>query len=126
MAKLPSLCPHCRKIVPAGQRCPCRPRSQDRPQAERVQAAPWRKEYSSAEYQRNRQLALDLTDGRCSRTGKIIAIKKNGRWYMQGGSVNHKVPLSDGGTHALSNLEPLSNEEHVKYDSFRRRKNKGY
>ena len=120
------LCPTCGKPVPAGEPCPrCGARKYRRtPEQERERNArnPTRKSYGSAEYRRNRQIALDITGGRCAMTGVRIAEKIGGEWSMLGnGGVHHVVPLSEGGTDDLSNLMPLCTKAHALVEAELRR-----
>ena len=128
-----SLCPRCGFALPGGLPCPrcghgSRKRSRRTPEQERArkQSNPWRSRYSSAEYKRNCQRALDATGGRCAVSGIRIADMRDGRWVMRpNGGVHHKVPLSRGGTDDVSNLMPLDVKVHNMIDAQRRREERG-
>lgn len=122
------LCSRCGRPVPEGKSCPrcgsARSASRRTKDAERARKSenPWRSEYGSAEYQRNRQIALDKTDGRCAVSGIRIADKRNGRWVMrQNGGVHHIVALSEGGDNSVGNLLPLDVRVHAQIEARRRR-----
>lgn len=121
------MCAKCGRPHAVGERCPMRAASSGSKRTReqergRKAANPWRRSYSSAEYQRARQAALDATDGRCAVSGVRIAEKRGGRWVMLGnGGVHHKVPLSQGGTNDASNLVPLETGVHNRVDAARRR-----
>lgn len=128
MSRLRFICPHCRRIVPAGERCPCRPKPKRRPTSgdrTRAEREPWRKRYGEAEYQRNRQEALDLSKGRCVDCGVQIAMRREGRWMMVGGGeVDHETPLCDGGGHEVRRLRPRCKRCHSKVEAARRKQRK--
>ena len=52
--------------------------------------------YSDPAYQANRRTVLARAGGRCERCGKRATIQ-----------VDHVTPVSQGGTHALANLQAL-------------------
>lgn len=130
------LCPRCGKPVPMGKPCPrcsaarakAKPHGPARtPEQERRRngSEPWRRHYGSAEYQRNRQRALDATGGCCAVSGARIADKVGGRWVMRpNGGVHHIVALSEGGTNDVSNLVPLDVRVHAQVEAERRRNDK--
>ena len=96
-------CPRCNQIHERGQRCPLR---KGRPKHN--------KQYDDAEYRRNRRRALDRTQGRCARCGRLIADRDSrGEWRMREGGVHHIVNLKEGGGHATGNLAPLCDECHL-------------
>lgn len=125
-SKLPTFCPHCGAVVPAGRRCGCRPRPKrkDTPgDLTRDSREPWRKNYQEAEYKRNRQEAIERTRGRCEDCWKKVAHFNGVRWVTKGygGEVHHKVPLADGGTNDASNLTLLCQSCHAYRDAELRR-----
>ena len=76
MSRMKTYCPHCGSIVPAGQRCQCRPRPKRKPtkgDKTRAKREPWRSNYASAEYQSARQQAIARTNGRCTDCGRQCA-----------------------------------------------------
>lgn len=52
--------------------------------------------YASPEYLRNRKLALRRANGRCERCGRRARLQ-----------VDHVIPVAQGGSHALANLQAL-------------------
>ena len=127
MSRMRSYCPHCGRIVPAGQRCACRPRPKRKPtQADKARAKrePWRRNYSSAEYQAARQQAIDRTKGRCTDCGRQCAWHDGKRWRTagMGGEVDHIVPLCKGGTNDPANLALRCKSCHGLKDAKLRRK----
>lgn len=126
MALNRSYCPHCGRIVPAGQRCSCRPRPKRKPTAgdkTRAKREPWRRDYSSAAYQAARQQAIGRTKGRCSSCGKVCAWFDGGSWRTagMGGEVDHIVPLCKGGSNDARNLQLLCKRCHGSKDARLRR-----
>lgn len=126
MALMRSYCPHCGKVVPAGQRCKCRPRSPRRPtpgDSTRSEREPWRKNYSTREYQQARQAAIARSEGRCVDCGRICARRDGDRWVTlgMGGEVDHVDALCDGGTNDSRNLQLRCKSCHAKRDARRRR-----
>ena len=125
MARTRSFCPYCHGIVPAGRRCPCR-KAKRKPtpgDADRRQREPWRGNYSTAEYRRNRQAAIERTQGRCTDCGCTCAEKRDGVWRTAGlgGEVDHLVALEDGGGNEPSNLALRCKSCHANRDAARRR-----
>lgn len=125
MARTRSFCPYCHAIVPAGQRCPCR-KSKRKPtpgDAARKQREPWRGNYGTAEYQRNRQTAIERTQGRCTDCDCKAAEHDGTKWRTApyGGEVDHLVALEDGGNNEPSNLALRCKSCHAKRDAARRR-----
>lgn len=119
-------CPHCGGTYPAGTRCPCRPRPKRRPteaDATRAEREPWRSEYGTAEYRRERQEAIARARGRCADCGRPCAELKGGRWTTAGlgGEVHHERALRDGGPSGRENLVLLCRSCHAKRDAARRR-----
>lgn len=121
------MCPRCGKPYP-GASCPrCKAsekhgrRTREQEEA-RKEANPWRREYSSAEYRRARQIALSETQGRCAICGRVVA-RFSGRWSMLpgAGGVHHVRPLSGGGGNSADNLVPLCSRCHNQVDATRRR-----
>ena len=62
--KLPSICPYCRRIVPARQVCECRPKRQVDEQ-QRNSKQPYRDAYRDPTYIRNRALRYRMVGGLC-------------------------------------------------------------
>lgn len=54
----------------------------------------WRAGYSDPEYRKNRELAIRRDGGRCAKCGRSDLPLE----------VDHRIPLSKGGTNALGNL----------------------
>ena len=116
-SKTNTFCPHCYRVVPAGQTCPCRNRD-----ARRRANEPWRASYSDPEYIRNRQVAIARQHGRCKDCGRIAAEWDGREWKTRrlGGEVDHEVPLAKGGTNDASNLALRCQHCHRKADAIRR------
>ena len=97
MSRMQTFCPHCGRVVPKGQRCPCRPRPKRKPtkgDGTRAEREPWRREYSSGEYQAARQEAIARTKGRCSDCGRVCAWFDGKRWRTAGmGGEPHRAPV---------------------------------
>jgi len=126
MGRMATFCPHCGRIVPAGRCCDCRPRpKRQRTQGDytRAEREPWRSEYWTGDYQRNRQLAIARTKGRCTDCGRVCAWHDGSKWRTagMGGEVDHVVALSEGGTNDAGNLELRCKSCHGKRDARRRR-----
>lgn len=119
MGKRRSFCPHCYRVVPAGQTCPCRNRD-----AERKQLEPWRKNYSNPEYVRNRQVVIARQNGRCIDCGTTCAHFDGAKWVTKpyGGEVDHITPLRAGGTNSPSNMALRCKRCHSVADAARRKK----
>lgn len=125
MTRRKTFCPYCSRIVPAGQRCPCRARPKRKPtpgDLTRKQREPWRTDYDSPDFRRNRQQVIEQQDGRCKDCGTICARKVNGKWRTKeyGGEVDHELPLCEGGTNETSNLALRCRSCHAKADNQRR------
>ena len=89
-----------------------------RTEAERLVTEPHRAKYRDPEYRRNRRIVLKRADGHCESCG--------GGFGEPGPRVDHKTPLSQGGTNDLSNLWALCVGCHkAKTASDRRRHAKG-
>lgn len=125
MAKTRTFCPYCHAIVPAGQRCPCRKakRKATAGDATRQQREPWRSNYGDAEYQRNRQAAIERSKGRCVDCGETVAVHDGTKWRtaQYGGEVDHIVALEEGGTNDAVNLALRCKSCHGLRDAARRR-----
>ena len=126
MAKTRSFCPYCHGIVPAGQRCTCRPRPKRKvteADKTRMQREPWRRNYSTPEYQAARQVAIERTNGRCKDCGAVCARYEHGRWMTagMGGEVDHEVALRDGGANDPANLTLRCKSCHGLRDAARRK-----
>lgn len=126
---MPSFCPHCGRVVPAGERCRCRPRPKRKPtkgDKARGRREPWRRRYATAEYRRNRQLAIGRTEGRCTDCGRVCAWHDGKQWRTagMGGEVDHVRALSEGGTDDAGNLELRCKSCHKRRDDMRRRQQK--
>ena len=119
MAKTRTFCPHCSRVVPRGQTCRCRSKGL----AERRRRhEPWRSGYNSAEFRRNRAVAIERQRGLCLDCGRPCAEKIGGEWRTtrMGGEVDHVVPLARGGTNDVSNLALRCRSCHRRADSRRR------
>ena len=126
MSRLKHFCPYCGRIVPAGVRCDCRPRPKRRPtKSDTTRAArePWRKNYSSQEYQRARQQAIARSKGHCVDCGKVCAYYDGSKWRTAGlgGEVDHIKALSEGGANSSGNLALRCKSCHAKRDARRRK-----
>ena len=119
-------CPHCGKVSPVGQVCPCRKAIKKRRptagDATRGEREPWRKNYGGAEYRRNRQTAIDRQRGLCADCGKACAEHDGAKWMTArlGGEVDHVRPLCEGGTNAAENLVLRCKSCHGKVEARRR------
>lgn len=109
-------------IVPGGRGK--RKRENRKPDAQRVEAEPWRRDGYGHSYRRARQLVIERQKGRCAVTGKVVAEKAGGTWRIvePGAGVHHRVALSEGGTDDPSNLVLLSASAHAAVDAERRRR----
>ena len=126
MGRTRTFCPYCGSIVPAGRRCACRPHPKRKPTANdktRMQREPWRINYTTPEYQRARQEAIERTKGRCTDCGTVCAWHDGTKWRTagMGGEVDHVRALSEGGSNDPSNLELRCKSCHGKRDAKRRR-----
>ena len=126
MSRTRTYCPHCGRVVPAGKRCPCRPRPRRKPtEGDRTRGMrePWRVNYSTKEYQAARQKAIARTNGRGSACGRACAWFDGAKWRTagMGGEVDHIVPLCKGGTNAPGNLQLLCKSCHGTKDARLRR-----
>ena len=65
-------------------------------EAERLAAQPYREDYSSAEYRRNRRRRFELAGGRCEVCGEPLDPKHF--------ECHHVIALADGGHSELANL----------------------
>lgn len=126
MSRIKTFCPYCGSIVPAGQRCRCRPRPKRAPtEGDRTRTVrePWRREYSSARYQAARQLVIERARGRCEDCGKVCAWHDGSKWRTagMGGEVDHEKALCEGGGSAPENMTLRCKSCHAKRDAKRRR-----
>lgn len=126
MARLRSFCPYCGQVVPVGARCDCRPRLKRKDtqgDKTRGKREPWRRNYSSKDYQQARQQAIDRTKGRCTDCMKQCAWFDGTKWRTagMGGEVDHIKALSEGGTNDAENLALRCKSCHAKRDAKRRR-----
>lgn len=128
LAMRKNFCPYCYRLVPAGQRCPCRARKRRPTEGDKTRSRrePWRAHYSDPEYQRNRQAVIESQGGRCKDCGKVCAIKRDGRWTTRelGGEVDHEIPLCEGGTNEKKNLGLRCKVCHSKAETKRRQRRK--
>lgn len=117
-SRLPTFCPLCHSVVPAGRECGCKRRD-----AQRKAAEPWRASYRDPEYIRSRQAAIERQSGRCIDCGRICAEWDGTEWKTRrlGGEVDHEVPLRKGGTNDASNLALRCRHCHRRADAERRR-----
>jgi hypothetical protein len=89
----PSSCRRCgARTAGAGHCQPCAAIVE----AERLAAQPYREDYSSAEYLRNRRRRFELAGGRCEVCGEPLDPKHF--------ECHHKTALADGGDSSLANL----------------------
>lgn len=121
-----AFCPYCGSIFPAGTKCACRPkrkRAQTERDLHRSDTEPWRQNYDDPVYRRNRQTVISVQQGRCNRCHRLCAHHNGKRWITAGygGEVHHKVPLCDGGTNEIANLELVCKVCHTIIDNERRR-----
>ena len=102
MAPAPTACRVCpRRALPGERFCAVHLPTE----ADRLARAPYRHEYTKAQYRRNRRRRLQRARGRCEACGVTLGPD----W-----SCDHFVPLADGGTNALSNLRALCAACHAK------------
>ena len=87
-----------RRALPGSSRCERHP-APVQSQSERLAAQPWREGYSDPLFARNRPLAYKRDGGRCVRCGFEVGP----RAYI----CDHVLPLSDGGSSELGNLQTL-------------------
>lgn len=71
-SRIASICPYCRRIVPARQTCGCIPK-RTIPNAERTARHGYRAAYSDPAYQANRKRRYTLAHGACEACGKPVA-----------------------------------------------------
>lgn len=90
MARLASICPTCRRVVPKGKRCICQP--------PRLMSQPYRKGYTTATYKAAKQERYKLAGGRCEWCGVELA---------KGWHAHHVRSLRDGGDDHIDNLRAL-------------------
>lgn len=79
----------------------------------RNQRSPYRKQYQSAEYQRNRRIRFQRARGRCEGCG--VELQPNA-WEC-----DHLISLSRGGTNEIENLRVLCVTCHRAKTAFDRR-----
>lgn len=121
-----TFCPHCGRVVPAGQRCTCRPRPKRKPtkgDGSRKYREPWRSHYSTPGYQAARQVAIARTRGKCTDCGRACAWFDGKSWRTagMGGEVDHVKALCDGGTDEPDNLQLRCKSCHKRRDDVRRK-----
>ena len=87
-----------RRAIPGTSRCDRHP-APAQTQAERLSAQPWRAGYADPLFARNRPLAFKRDGGRCV----LCGFEVSPRAYI----CDHVLPLSDGGTSDLENLQTL-------------------
>jgi 5-methylcytosine-specific restriction endonuclease McrA len=87
-----------RQAIPGSTRCDRHPAAHQT-QAERIAAQPWRAGYLDPLFAHNRQLAYKRDGGRCVVCGFEVSPKA----FI----CDHVLPLSDGGTSELGNLQTL-------------------
>jgi 5-methylcytosine-specific restriction endonuclease McrA len=94
----PSSCRSCgRRVEDGSPFCPiCAPSSEE---AARLERQPYRRQYRSAEYRRNREIAWERCGGRCEGCGRRVT--------RQTAQCDHIRPIADGGSDALGNLSWL-------------------
>jgi 5-methylcytosine-specific restriction endonuclease McrA len=104
-ALFPSSCKGCgRRTEDGAELCtPCAVKRGETHQteAQRRITQPYREHYASAEYAANRLLELDASGHRCRRCSRKIGQAPHD-WEC-----DHRLPLRDGGTDNLSNLDAL-------------------
>ncbi len=84
------VCRVCGRRTDGGAYC-----SEHSAEIERLERQPWRAEYASPEYARNRAARFKLAGGRCEDCGASLGKS----WEC-----DHVVPLRDGGTNLVDNL----------------------
>lgn len=119
-------CPHCGGLKDPGKRCDCQPAPKRRTtpgDASRNLREPWRVDYSSAEYRKARQVAIERSNGHCVDCGVLCAEKIGGVWKTQrfGGEVDHEAMLRNGATSDPSGLALRCRKCHRGADAQRRR-----
>jgi len=86
-----------RRALPGSSRCALHPLP-TRSEAERREAQPYREQYTSPEYRRNRTRAIKRARGHCELCGERLLARAQ---------VDHIVPLRDGGSSEVANLQVL-------------------
>ncbi len=112
-------------VVPAGQRCACRPRPKRKPtrgDETRDGREPWRRRYAQSAYRKARQQAIARTKGRCADCGRVCAWLDGTVWRTagMGGEVDHERALCEGGTDDPANLTLRCKACHKRRDDARR------
>lgn len=116
-SKIAMICPHCHRIVPPRQTCPCRPPRVFKTRSERLKAEPHRAEYDTQAYKRERQATIERQRGRCAGCGAEIFVKKDGVWKAKpGAGTNHTVKLKHQGKSTKDDLTALCRKCHAKAD----------
>lgn len=91
-----------------------------KPDAERAESEPWRRDGYGAAYRAQRQLCIERARGRCQACGKLVAAKRrDGTWTVRGGETHHERPLRAGG--AGGRLALLCTSCHRRADAALRR-----
>ena len=126
MGRLPTFCPHCGTVTPAGRRCSCMPRPKRKPtpgDKTRKEREPWRNQYGTREYRENRQQAIAREKGRCSVCGTVCARFDGSKWRTagMGGEVHHMDALCEGGGNDAGRLRLVCKSCHGKIDARRRK-----
>lgn len=91
----PASCPECGRRTEGTRYCAEHAHLEG--EAGRLARQPYRKSYGSAEYHRNRELAWVRAAGRCEECDRPVT--------RETAECDHLVPLADGGSDALDNLE---------------------
>lgn len=104
----PRPCKVCGRATTGGDWC----RAHEPSETDRLAAQPYRANYGSAQYRRNRKARFALARGCCEVCGVPLV---PGRWEC-----HHVVELADGGTNALENLRALCLDCHGRITKTRR------
>lgn len=100
MSSFPRPCTICgARAVPGTNRCPRHP-GVVMPESVRLERFPYRRHYGSEEYRRNRALAYRRSGGYCENPDCRVRLGPD--W-----ACDHILPLRDGGSDELTNLQCL-------------------